>query len=146
MGDVDAARLQSVSAAGGTGYIYTNSDLFVLHARIICDIVLQICITRIHWRIYNKLHIFVNHFYFNGQQFWFSPKNWILLSSIKYDLSTNLSNFMGQRSWFCGKSERFVNLISGHLSSECSWSWLSGDLEWRLDLVRLGQGWMCGLG
>ena len=69
MGDVDAARLQSVRAAGGTGYIYTNSDLFVLHARIICDIVLQICITRIHWRIYNKLHIFVNHFYFNGQQF-----------------------------------------------------------------------------
>ena len=24
---------KSVRAAGGTGYIYTNSDLFVLHAR-----------------------------------------------------------------------------------------------------------------
>jgi len=36
MGDVDAARLQSVRAAGGTGYIYTNNDLFVLHARITC--------------------------------------------------------------------------------------------------------------
>ena len=27
---------KSVRAAGGTGYIYTNNDLFVLHARITC--------------------------------------------------------------------------------------------------------------
>ena len=33
--DVDAARLQSVRVTGGTGNIFTNYHLFVLHADIL---------------------------------------------------------------------------------------------------------------
>ena len=43
--DVDAARLQSVRVTGGTGNIFTNYHLFVLHANNLRYIVLQVCKT-----------------------------------------------------------------------------------------------------
>ena len=45
--DVDAAGLQSVRAGGGSGDIFTNRDLFVMHCDNLRYIVLQICITQI---------------------------------------------------------------------------------------------------
>ena len=46
--DVDvciAGSIKSVRAGGGSGDIFTNSDLFVMHCDNLLYIVLQICIT-----------------------------------------------------------------------------------------------------
>ena len=53
---------KSVRAAGGTGYIYTNNDLFVLHARITCKQFFYICIDRIPGECFQ----FFDYFHFFG--------------------------------------------------------------------------------